>query len=54
MDRFDWIRSSPPCQCEECRSGPGIDYAAKELNRVLKLQADGRRRRTERLRTVKQ
>jgi hypothetical protein len=48
MERFDWIMCSPPCTCEECRPGPGIDYAGKELARVLKVQADARRRRAER------
>lgn len=54
MDRFDWIMCSPPCQCEECRPGPGINYADKEIQRLQKIQEDGRLRRAERLRTVKQ
>jgi hypothetical protein len=33
MTGFPW--TDPPCTCEECRPGPGIDYASTHLSRML-------------------
>lgn len=39
-----------PCGCEECRPGPGINYAASHFSSVLRQAEEQRTARIERLR----
>lgn len=39
------VETTPPCECEECRPGPGIDYAALHRKREEDLRIENRRKR---------